>query len=244
MEDLRLVGVSDDGSTLVTESADGRALRPAAWTSGCTPRCGVTAPGSASCRSPIEGQLRPREIQARIRAGRDRRGDRRPGRASGRHRCAATRARSCSSGRSWRRVAQTVGVRRVTDSATTPLGDAGAEPAAEPRRSTRRAWTGTRGCTRRRPLAGPAGVPRQRPGTPASWLFDAGRRTIEPADDEARWLTDEERAAATAAEPVPCAAAGRRTGRGARPRGRTARHRPAAHATRATRRTRRGRRLR
>ena len=29
----------------------------------------------------------------------------------------------------------------------------------------------------------------------ATWPYDPGRRSIEPADDEARWLTDEERAA-------------------------------------------------
>ena len=100
--------------------------------------------------------------------------------------------------------AQAVGVRRVTDSVTTPLGvlvqsrldEHGVNSEELEWDSWRREdarWQVTLAYS----AAGRAHT--------AAWTFDPLRRTIEPADDEARWLTDEERAA-----PPPAKASGPR----------------------------------
>ena len=83
MSDLRLVGLSDDGSRLVLEEPDGRQSflpvdeRIHAALRGDRARLG-------QLQNDLESKLRPREIQARIRAGQsleevspDRRGARR-----------------------------------------------------------------------------------------------------------------------------------------------------------------------
>src|SRR6266571_1883857 len=68
MEDLRLVGVSDDGSRLVVESAAGDRFglpldeRMHAAMRGDRARLG-------QLQIAIENELRPREIQSRIRSG-------------------------------------------------------------------------------------------------------------------------------------------------------------------------------
>jgi Protein of unknown function (DUF3071) len=201
MEDLRLVGLSADGSRLVLENAAGLSLalpldeRVHAALRGDRSRLG-------QLQIAVDGQLRPREIQARIRAGHSA------------EEVAASSGLPLDSVRRFEtpillerthmaQTAQAVGVRRVTDSVTTPLGvlvqarldEHGVAADTLDWDSWRRddgRWTVT--------LAYSAGG-RDRT---ASWVFDPLRRVIEPADDEARWLTDEERAV-----PIPAPAPNR-----------------------------------
>jgi hypothetical protein len=192
MEDLRLVGVSDDGSRLVTESGGGERFglpldeRLHAALRGDRARLG-------QLQISIESQLRPREIQARIRAGETS------------EEIAAQAGLPVDKVRRYEgpillertvvaQNAQTVGVRRVTDSATTPLGELVRSRlqghAVDEESLDWDSWLHADGRWMVR-LAYRANSQERS----ASWLYDAGRRTVEPADDEARWLTDEERAA-------------------------------------------------
>jgi hypothetical protein len=204
MEDLRLVGLSADGSRLVLENAAGAQLalpldeRVHAALRGDRSRLG-------QLQIAVDGQLRPREIQARIRAGHSA------------EEVAASAGLPVDSVRRFEtpillerthmaQTAQGVGVRRVTDSVTTPLGvlvqsrldEHGVAADTLDWDSWRRddgRWTVT--------LAYEAGGSDRT----ASWIFDPVRRVIEPADEEARWLTDEERAV-----PVPAPGRGGRSG--------------------------------
>ena len=192
MEDLRLIGLSADGSRLVLQNAAGDSLalpldeRVHAAMRGDRSRLG-------QLQIAVDGQLRPREIQARIRAGQS---TEQVAEAAGlpidrvsRYEAPILLERSHMA-----ETAQAVGVRRVTDSVNTPLGvlvqarldEHSVAPESLVWDSYRRddgRWQVT--------LAYEAGGR----GRAAAWIFDPLRRTLEPADDEARWLTDEERAA-------------------------------------------------
>ncbi len=192
MEDLRLVGVSDDGSKLVIESAGGERFglpvdeRVHAALRGDRARLG-------QLQIAIEGQLRPREIQSRIRAGET------AEEIAAQAGLPVDRVRRYEGPILLERTvvaqdAQTVGVRRVTDSATTPLGvlvRARLEGHQVDEESMDwDSWLHADGRWLVRLAYAANGQQRA-----ATWLYDPGRRTMEPADDEARWLTDEERAA-------------------------------------------------
>jgi len=206
MEDLRLVGLSGDGSRLVLENAAGQSMalpldeRVHAALRGDRSRLG-------QLQIAIDGELRPREIQARIRAGQTA------------EEVAADAGLPVDRVRRYEtpillerthmaQTAQKVGVRRVTDSVTTPLGDLVQarldEHGVAPDELDWDSWRREDGCWQviLRYTAG--GGERS-----ATWLFDPLRRTIEPSDDEARWLSDEDR---TAPQPV----AHRRRGAGTR----------------------------
>ena len=193
MEDLRLVGVSDDGSRLVLESGGGDRYgvpldeRLHAALRGDRARLG-------QLQIAIEGQLRPREIQTRIRSGETA------------EEIAAQAGLPVDKVRRYEgpillertviaQNAQTVGVRRVTDTVTTPLGVL-VRSRLEGHQVDEDSldwdsWLHADGRWLVRLVYRANGQERA-----ATWLYDAGRRTVEPADDEARWLTDEERATA------------------------------------------------
>jgi hypothetical protein len=200
MDDLRFVGLSEDGTHLVLEETDGNRHglrldeRLYAAFRGDRARLG-------QLQIEIQGELRPREIQARIRAGQT----------------AAEIA--AAAGVSIDRVsryeapillervhvaeqAQRVGVRRVTDSTSTPLGDLVrqrlGERGVDDGSLDWDSWRRDDGRWLVR-LAYRAGDSERA----ATWLFDLQRRSLEPADDEARWLTDEERAAPAPPRPGP-----------------------------------------
>jgi len=192
MDDLRLVGLSADGSRLVLEAAGGETYalpldeRLHAALRGDRARLG-------QLQITIDGELRPREIQARIRAGQS--ADEIAAAAG----VPVDRVRRYETPILLERthvaqLAQEVGVRRVTDAVATPLGrlvrsrleEHGVAPDTVDWDSWRR--DDGRWLVR---LSYEAGGD----GRGATWLFDPVRRTIEPADAEARWLTDEERAA-------------------------------------------------
>jgi hypothetical protein len=212
MEDLRLVGLSEDGSRLILESAGGdRSALP------IDERVFAALRGDRSrlgqLQIAIESQLRPRDIQARIRAGQT---AEQVAVAAG---VPVERVRRFEGPILAERshiteLAQGVGVRRVTDAVTTPLGtvvttrldELGVDTAALEWDSWKR--DDARWVVQLVYLAGDQ-------ARTASWLFDPSRRILEPADDEARWITDEERsvpatvsapprlaAVPTAAEPV------------------------------------------
>jgi hypothetical protein len=192
MDDLRLVGLSEDGTHLVLESADG-----ARHALGLDERLHAAFRGDRArlgqLQIQIQGELRPREIQARIRGGESAAGI---AAAAGIpvDRVARYEAPILLERAHTAELAQAVGVRRVTDSTSTPLGDlVRARLGAHGVDESTHVWDSWRRDDGRWLVqltyegAGATHV--------ASWLFDPMRRTVEPADDEARWLTDEERAA-------------------------------------------------
>jgi len=191
MRDLRLVGLSEDGARVVLADRDGEQYslpvdeRLHAALRGDRARLG-------QLQITLESQLRPREIQARIRAGQS---AEQVADAAG---VPLDRVRRYEGPVLLERAhmaeqARAVGVRRVTDATTTPLGELVAvrlEARGVPvdtlvwdsyRREDGR-WHVT--------LTYPSGAG----AAQASWLFDPLRRLIEPDDAEAGWLTDEERA--------------------------------------------------
>jgi Protein of unknown function (DUF3071) len=192
MEDLRLVGVSDDGSHVVVESVGGQKYglaldeRLHAALRGDRARLG-------QLQISIENELRPREIQARIRAGETAES------IAAQAGLPVDRVRRYEGPVLLERTvvaqnAQTVGIRRVTDSETTALGQL-----VRTRLDSHRvaedsidwdSWLHPDGRWVVRLAYRAADHDRS-----ASWLYDPARRTVEPLDDDARWLTDEERAA-------------------------------------------------
>ena len=207
MEDLRLVGLSADGSRLVLQNAAGESValpldeRVHAALRGDRSRLG-------QLQIAIDGEIRPREIQARIRAGH------------------SAEEIAASAGLPLDRVrrfetpillerthmaetAQKVGVRRVTDSVTTPLGvlvqarlDEHGVSAEDVEWDSWRRDDGRWQIVLRYAAAG-----RERT---AAWMFDPLRRILEANDDEARWLTEQEAAAPPPQAPVRPRAAGPR----------------------------------
>jgi hypothetical protein len=192
MEDLRLVGLSEDGSRLVLEGKDGRSFavpvdeRIHAALRGDRARLG-------QLQINMESRLRPREIQARIRAGQS---SEEVAVAAG---VPVDRVRRYEGPILLERThmaesARAVGVRRVTDSTSTPLGTLVAtrleERGVSPEDLEWDSWR--REDARWEVLLRYSAGGRERL---ARWIFDPARRTIEPDDDESRWLTDEERAA-------------------------------------------------
>ena len=200
MEDLRLVGLSADGSRLVLANAAGDSLalpldeRVHAAMRGDRSRLG-------QLQIAVDGQLRPREIQARMRAGQS---AEQIAESSGLpvDRVSRFEAPILLERTHMAQTAGAVGVRRVTDSVSVPLGvlvqsrldEHGVDPETLDWDSYRRE-DGRWQVTLAYAVAG-----RDRS---AAWTFDPLRRTIEPADDEARWLTDEERAAPPKAKSGP-----------------------------------------
>lgn len=192
MEDLRLVGISDDGSRLVVESGGGDRFglpldeRMHAALRGDRARLG-------QLQISIESELRPREIQTRIRSGET------AEEIAAKAGVPVDRVRRYEGPVLLERTvvaqnAQTVGVRRVTDSITTPLGDL-VRSRLEGHQVADGSidwdsWLHSDGRWLVRLAYSANGHDRA-----ATWLYDPARRQVEPADDEARWLTEEERAA-------------------------------------------------
>lgn len=199
MEDLRLVGLSEDGTRIVLEAPDGRTFglvvdeRVHSALRGDRARLG-------QLQISIESQLRPREIQARIRAGQS------SEEVAGAAGVPVERVRRFEAPILLERthMAQTacsVGVRRVTDASSTPLGIlVGArleERGVDPRQLEWDSWRREDG--RWQVVLHYTAGERART---AAWVFDPARRTIEPDDDEARWLTEEERAVPERVRPL------------------------------------------
>ncbi len=192
MDDLRLVGLSEDGSRLVLKAEDGATFalpvdeRVHAALRGDRARLG-------QLQITIESELRPREIQARIRAGFT---AEQIAEGSGLSVDKVERfAGPVLQERSF--VAQqacSVGVRRLTDSVTTPLGTlVGSRLEERGVAADDLAWDSWRRDDGRWQLTLEYPVADQ--VRSAAWVYDPLRRTIDPDDDEARWLTLEERAA-------------------------------------------------
>ena len=191
MQHLRLLGVSDDGSSLMLEGPDGTPYalpldeRVHAAMRGDRARLG-------QLQIQMENELTPREIQSRIRAGQ----------TSEEIALAAQvpveRVRRFEGPVLMERyhiaqLAQSTNVRRVTDASAHPLSDLvierlearGVDPDVlvwDARRREDGRWA-----VRLEYVHGG----RERSAT---WLFDHIRRTLEPHDDEAGWLTADERA--------------------------------------------------
>jgi hypothetical protein len=191
MQNLRLLGVSDDGSRLLLEGPDGAdyALpldeRVHAAMRGDRARLG-------QLQIELENQLTPREIQARIRAGQTSEeiavASQVPVERIRRFEGPVLQER-------WHiaELAKTTNVRRVTDASAHPMSDLVVE-----RLAARGVDTEVLEWDARRREDGRWAVRldyshggRERSAT---WLFDHQRRTLEPHDDEASWLTADERA--------------------------------------------------
>ena len=191
MQDLRLLGVSEDGSRFVLQTPDGQTYglrldeRLHAALRGDRARLG-------QLQIQLDHELRPREIQTRIRAG------------ESAEEIASSAGVPVEQVRRFEapvllerthvaELARSTNVRRVTDAAATPLGRLVAER-LEPHgvAATDLGWDSWRRDDGRwlvRLTYGQGGRDHR-----ATWIFDPTVRTIEPSDEEARWLTDEERA--------------------------------------------------
>jgi Protein of unknown function (DUF3071) len=191
MQDLRLLGVSEDGTRFLLQTPDGQTYslrldeRVHAALRGDHARLG-------QLQIQLDHELRPREIQARIRAGE------------------TSEDIASASGVPVEHVrrfegpillerdhvansARATNVRRVTDAAATPLDKLVADRLhTHGVMADDLAWDAWRRDDGRWlvRLAYSHGGRDHR----ATWLFDAMVHTIEPSDDEARWLTEEERA--------------------------------------------------
>jgi len=196
MEDLRLVGLSADGSRLVLANAAGESValpldeRVHAALRGDRSRLG-------QLQIAIDGELRPREIQARIRAGHSAQ-EIAAGAGLPLDRVQRFETPILLERTHMAETAQKVGVRRVTDSATTPLGvlvqarlDEHGVAAEDTDWDSWRRDDGRWQIVLRYTAGG-----QQRT---AAWMFDPLRRILEAGDDEARWLTEQE----TASPPPP-----------------------------------------
>jgi Protein of unknown function (DUF3071) len=195
MEDLRLVGLSEDGTRLVVQATGGETFslpldeRLHAALRGDRSRLG-------QLQIAMDDELRPRQIQSRMRAGQS--ADEIAASAGvSVERVRRYEAPILLERRHMAEQARLVPVRRVTDATTTPLGELVAdrlEEHAVPAASVEwDSWRRDDGRWMVRLGYDAAGTERS-----ATWLFDPARRMIEPADEDARWLTDEERAAAPA----------------------------------------------
>src|SRR3954453_8775888 len=191
MQDLRLLGVSEAGTRFVLQAPDGLTYglrldeRLHAALRGDRARLG-------QLQIQLDHELRPREIQSRIRAGES---AEEIASAAG---VPVEQVRRFEAPVLLERthvadLARSTNVRRVTDSAATPLGELVADR-LEPHGVTAEdlvwdSWRRDDGRWLVRLTYGQGGRDHR-----ASWIFDVTVRTIEPSDEEARWLTDEERA--------------------------------------------------
>ncbi len=189
MQDLTLVGVHDDGEHLVLSGADGQRFRVR-----------VDEPLRAAVRRDrarlgqlqieMDGRMRPRDIQARIRAGRTARDvadeaglpleqvRRFEGPVLAEREFVARQARG-------------VRVRRSGAGTQPTLGELVSERLARREVEDEAAvWDAYRGDDGQWvvTLSFPAGGR----GRTGSWTFDPQLRHVVPLDDEARWLTDDE----------------------------------------------------
>jgi Protein of unknown function (DUF3071) len=191
VEQLRLLGVSDDGSRILLEGPDG-----APYALALDERVHAALRGDRArlgqLQIELENQLTPREIQARIRAGQT------AEEIALSAQVPVDRVRRFEGPvlqERWHvaEMAQSTNVRRVTDSSAHPLSElvlerlaaSGVEPedmSWDARRREDGRWA-----VRLDYLHGG----RERSAT---WLFDHQRRTLEPHDQEAGWLTADERA--------------------------------------------------
>jgi hypothetical protein len=202
MRELRLIGVQEDGQHLLLSDSEGErfrvqldeALRAAARRD--RPRLG-------QLQIEIDGGMRPREVQALIRGGlsADEVAERSgwPVEKVRRYEGPILAEREYVAG-----LARAVRLRgRSASGASAPtlsarvsqrLSGRGVDPATaewDAARSTEGEWTVI--------LTFPAGG-RERQ---ARWSFDAQARTVAAADDEARWLSEEDAAGTTSPLPAP-----------------------------------------
>lgn len=192
MRDLRLVGLSEDGSRLVLELPDGERFavlldeRIHAALRGDRARLG-------QLQIEIESRLRPREIQARIRSGRTL--DEVAHEAGiPVDRVLRYAAPVLHEREHMAQEAAKVSVRREGQGAVTLLGELVGERLEE--RGVSRAslewdaWRREDGTWLVRLAYQAAGKDRA-----AQWVYDPQRKTVTPDDDEARWLVEEPTAA-------------------------------------------------
>ncbi len=191
MEQLRLLGVSDDGTGLRLEAADGTP-----YTLPLDERVHAALRGDRArlgqLQIELENQLTPREIQSRIRSGQT------AEEIAISAQVPVERVRRFEGPvlqERWHiaELAQTTNIRRVTDASAHPLRvlvlqrleARGVEPEDlewDARRREDGRWAVRLDYSH-------GGRERS-----ATWLFDHQRRTLEPYDDEAGWLTADERA--------------------------------------------------
>lgn len=191
MRELRLIGVHDDGEhLLLTEDGNDRFSVPIDDALRSSVRRAMPAPSVDVDSVPVPEELRPRDVQALLRAGAsvadvaERAGwtaekVRRyegPIRAERDHMAGLARAIAVSGGAAGR-TDTTFGER-----AEQRLDGRGVEPDAVVWDS----WRGRDGWTVQ--CSFPAGGRPRR----ATWHFDVSSRTLEPTDDEARWLGEDE----------------------------------------------------
>lgn len=192
MRELRLIGVHDDGEhLLLTEDGEDRFTVPIDEALRSTVRRAIPTPSADVDEVPVPEELRPRDVQALLRAGvsvsdvAERAGwttekVRRyegPIRAERDHIAGLARAISVGSGAGGR-AETTFGER-----AERRLDGRGVEPDAVIWDS----WRGRDGDWTVLCSFPAGGRPRR-----ATWHFDVRSRILEPTDDEARWLGEDE----------------------------------------------------
>jgi hypothetical protein len=205
MRDVRLVGLSADGSRLVIEAPGGEQLalpldeRIHAALRGDRARLG-------QLQIELDSRLRPREIQARIRAGHSLDEVAKeagiPVERVVRYAGPVLHEREHIA-----QEAAKVGVRQDDHGAVMLLGEL-VESRLEERGVPRDAleWD----AWRRDDGGWEVHLTYQASGRQRSavWIFDAQRRTVTPDDDEARWLIEDPKASVTTLRPVPSADTG------------------------------------
>jgi hypothetical protein len=202
MRDLRLIGVQEDGQHLLLSDSDGERFR-VQLDEPLRAAARRDRPRLGQLQIEIDGGMRPREVQALIRGGlsaeevAERSGW--PVEKVRRYEGPILAEREYVAG-----LARAVRLRgRTAGGATTPtlsarvsqrLSGRGVDPAAaewDSARSTEGDWTLI--------LTFPAGG-RERQ---ARWSFDVQARTVAAADDEARWLSEEDASGGVSPLPAP-----------------------------------------
>jgi hypothetical protein len=201
MHEVRLVGLSADGSRLVVEAPDGEQFalpmdeRIHAALRGDRARLG-------QLQIELDSRLRPREIQARIRAGQSL-DDVAQEAGIPVERVVRYAGPVLHEREHIAQEAAKVGVRQDDHGAVTLLGELVESRLAErgvPRDALEwDAWRREDGGWEVRLTYRAAGKERS-----ALWIYDAQRRTVSAVDDEARWLIeDPAQASVTTLRPVP-----------------------------------------
>ncbi|MEO3939150.1 septation protein SepH [Dermatophilaceae bacterium Soc4.6] len=202
MQDLRLVGVHDDGTHLLLEGADGTRLRlPLDDTLRAAVRQDRSRLGQLQIE--LDGGLRPRDVQALVRAGgtaddvaaragwtvekvRRYEGPILAERAHVADLARLVRMRTRSSGPDAPTLIARVGERmRARD--------------VDPTTSTWDSWRDAEAAHWTVVMRFVAGGRERR----ALWSFELSTQTVTPLDDEARWLTEEEAPAVAGPIPAP-----------------------------------------